>query len=186
MFGSHGGVYMTTNLAAIVCVRKSTLYLSSCRTTLPQRKQSRQQKECHGTYQSDEESLLFFMGEWARRITRLAESLVATQRVEGGGDRRFRSPRTCEGGIPLELVRQLYAAEIACGTALADASSSASPGRAQATRRLAHLSQQAPAARWHDASPSRTRRAVACRAGSAQSVQTPPQNGTSRVRRGTG
>ena len=70
MFGGHGGVYMTTNLAAIVCVRKSALYLSSCKTTLPQSKQMATPEVCYGTYQSDEESLLFFMGEWARRITR--------------------------------------------------------------------------------------------------------------------
>ncbi len=53
---------MTTNLAAIVYVGRSTLYLFSCRNTLPQSKQSRQQKECCGTYHSDEQSLVFFIG----------------------------------------------------------------------------------------------------------------------------
>ncbi len=61
MFGGPGGVCLTTNLAAIFYVRKSTLYLSICKNTLSQSKQFCYLKVCHGTYQSLEESLLFFM-----------------------------------------------------------------------------------------------------------------------------
>ncbi len=62
MFGGPGGVCLTTNLAAIYYVRKSTLYLSICKNTLSQSKQFSYPKVCHGTYQSLEESLLF---SWA-------------------------------------------------------------------------------------------------------------------------
>ena len=61
MFGGHGGVFITTNLASIVYVRKSTLYLSNCRNTLTQSKQTVPLRVCLGTYQSDEESLPFLM-----------------------------------------------------------------------------------------------------------------------------
>ena len=54
-----GGVCLTTNLAAIYYVRKSTLYLSICKNTLPQSKQFCHPKVCHGTYQSLEEPLPF-------------------------------------------------------------------------------------------------------------------------------
>ena len=63
MFGGHGGVCITINLDTIVYVRKSALYLSNCRNTLTQSKQTVAQKGCLGTYQSDEESLSFLMDE---------------------------------------------------------------------------------------------------------------------------
>ena len=65
--GCHGGACITTNLATIVCVCKSTLYLSKSRHTLTQSKQCDIPNVRLSTYQSDEETLWFSWVIVARR-----------------------------------------------------------------------------------------------------------------------